>query len=105
MFAHGEEASPSAQSTPSASPTVSNDESCHELQDYLKDLVKKFDEWKIVVVPRSKNDSRIALTAWGRIDKFNPSTGSGQVLRQEDKERIEKFVKAFRDKGPEQTPD
>lgn len=94
VFAHGEEAATESAS-PSASPAVTGDESCHELRDYLKNLVKNLDAFKIVAVPRTKNDSRIALTAWGWIDKFNTL----------DKERIEKFIKAFRDRGPEAAKD
>jgi len=98
--------SPAAGGDPSL-PAGGSGQACHELKDYLKDLVKRYGEWKIIAVPRVKNDSRIALTAWGRIDKFNPSpsTGSGSGLGSQDKERIERFVEAWRDKGPEATKD
>ncbi len=49
---------------------------------------------KIIVAPYYDMPSRIALTAWGRIDQFNDY----------DEERIVKFVEAFRDKGPESAP-
>lgn len=66
---------------------------CQELVTRLSDLAKAQNLWKLIVVPRPNLDSRIALTAWGRIDKFTDF----------DEERIVKFIKAFRDRGPEKT--
>lgn len=86
--------SESGQLEATSSATLGN-ESCHKLKDQLKDLVKEYKQWKIIAVPRSNLEVRIALTAWGRIDKFNGL----------DKSRIERFIKAFRDKGPEATKD
>ena len=51
---------------------------------------------KIIVTPRSKNDTDIALAAWTRLDKFN--------VNEYSDERVEKFIKAFRNKGPEFVP-
>jgi Protein of unknown function (DUF3105) len=49
---------------------------------------------KIVVAPYPDMSTKIALTAWGRIDTMDGY----------DQERITKFVDAFRDKGPEKVP-
>jgi hypothetical protein len=49
---------------------------------------------KIVVAPYDGMSSRIALTAWGRID----------ALEAYDEERITRFVDAYRDNGPEAVP-
>lgn len=92
VFAHGEEeATASSQASPSA---VIRDENCHRLEDDLKSLAEKLKVWKLIVTPRKNLDVRIALTAWGKIDKLNRMDGS----------RIERFIKAYRDQGPEKTP-
>ena len=49
---------------------------------------------KLVVAPYYDMPTRIALTAWGRID----------TLDSFDPERIKRFVDAYRDKGPEKAP-
>lgn len=96
VWAHGEEMAPEASAAAGpASAAITADEACHRLRDSLKDLVKEYKEWKIIAVPRSTLDTRIALTAWGRIDKFNNF----------DRSRIDSFIKAFRDRGPEATKD
>lgn len=66
--------------------------------DSCKNLVKELSEFtkvaqRIIVAPIINMDSLIALTAWGRIDKMDFF----------DKERITKFIKAFHNRGPEQT--
>ena len=48
---------------------------------------------RVIVTPRMNLDTAIALTAWGRIDKLNSV----------EKERIEAFIKAFHNQGPEKT--
>jgi hypothetical protein len=75
------------------------------------DLVKQLTDWynsyvpthplplfknssKIIIAPYPDMPHRIALTAWNRIDE----------LENFDQERIEKFVAAWRDKGPEAVP-
>ena len=92
VLAHGEtEATASSQASPSA---IIRDEDCHRLEDDLKSLAEKIKVWKLIVTPRKNLDVRIALTSWGRIDKFNGMAGS----------RIERFIKLYRDQGPEKTP-
>lgn len=66
-----------------------------EVRKNLENFYKKWGR-KVIVTPRSKNDSDIALAAWNRLDKFSVSEYS--------EERVEKFIKAFRNKGPEFVP-
>ncbi len=49
---------------------------------------------KLVVAPYYDMPTRIAITAWGRID----------TMENWDQERVVKFIEAYRDKGPEKTP-
>lgn len=63
-----------------------------------KNLVSQLSEFtkvakRVIVVPRQNLDTVVALTAWGKIDK----------LDSVDKERIEAFIKAYHNRGPEQT--
>jgi hypothetical protein len=46
---------------------------------------------KLIAVPRPTMDALLALTTWGRLDKF-------EIF---DEERIVNFIHAFRDKAPE----
>lgn len=68
---------------------------CKDLQKKLSDLANEKRLWKLIVVPRPTLDVPIALTAWGRIDKLDKFTG----------EEIGRFIDAFRNHGPEATPD
>lgn len=66
--------------------------------DSCKNLVRELSEFtkvakRVIVVPRQNLDTVVALTAWGRIDKLDSI----------DKERIEAFIKAYHNRGPEQT--
>lgn len=66
---------------------------CQDLKKNLSDLANEKKLQKLIVIPRPSLDAAIALTAWTRIDK----------LSSFDKERIARFIDAFRDKGPEKT--
>lgn len=97
VYAHGieEEAS---QSTQEGSPSAAlaeafRSEDCHKLVDQLISVYEKKGKKRLIVIPRPNLDSRIALTAWNYIDKFNDF----------DQARIEKFVDAHLNKGPEKT--
>lgn len=68
---------------------------CDELISQLEDLFVRFGGFKLIVVPRPTLDTRIALSAWGWLDKFD----------EYDEERIVAFIDALRDKGPERTPE
>lgn len=65
-----------------------------ECQALVKNLSQFLDTYqRIVITPRPNMDSRIALAAWGEIDKMDTF----------DKNRIDAFINAFHNKGPEQT--
>lgn len=66
---------------------------CDTLKAQLRDVVNAYKGWKIIAVPRQNADTPLALTAWGRIEK----------LPGFDRAKIDAFVKAYRDHGPEQT--
>ena len=65
-----------------------------EVKNKLKEIVEK-DSWKVVLEPREQNDSKIALVAWGRV----------LVMDQPDYDKIEAFIKTYRNRGPESTSD
>ncbi|HSN73523.1 MAG TPA: DUF3105 domain-containing protein [Anaerolineae bacterium] len=58
---------------------------CPDLVAQLAEIVKPFDHG-VVLAPYPDMESRIALTAWTRIDTFDDF----------DAERIERFIKAYR---------
>lgn len=66
-----------------------------EIKKKLEGFYKKWGR-KVIITPRSKNDADIVLAAWNRLDKF-------PVAEYSD-ERVERFIKAFRNKGPEFVP-
>ncbi len=59
----------------------------------LGDFAKKMTLFKIIVAPNPTIDKPIIMTAWGRMLKMDAW----------DEKQAEKFVKAFRNKGPEAT--
>lgn len=67
-----------------ASSAGAQSDECNQLISELSDIVKKHRE-EVVLAPYPKLDTKIALTAWTRIDKFNDF----------DKVRVEKFIGAF----------
>ena len=84
--------------TPENSPEVEielpesfKSDACKALVTGLAEFTKMAQ--RVIVVPRLNMDTQIALTAWGRVDK----------LDSVDKERIEAFIKAYHNRGPEQT--
>lgn len=72
-------------------PEIFKDSPCKNLVNELSSFTKVAQ--RIIIVPRMNMDTPIALTAWGRILK----------LQSVDKEAIESFIKAFHNRGPEQT--
>ena len=58
---------------------------CSDLVEKLTAIVKRYSEY-VVLAPRPNIDKRIALTAWGKIDKFD----------EFDEARIVRFIKRFR---------
>ncbi|OGD89478.1 hypothetical protein A3D04_02125 [Candidatus Curtissbacteria bacterium RIFCSPHIGHO2_02_FULL_40_16b] len=53
------------------------------------------DDWKIIMSPREGNDAKIALVAWGRVLNMD----------EPDFARVEDFIKTYRNRGPEKTPE
>ena len=74
--------------------SAKTDEECLSFVKKLEDLVKK-DSWKMIVIPRPSLDTDFALTAWGKIDKFD--------IKDASLDRVNAFIEAFRNHGPEQT--
>lgn len=66
-------------------------EDCKKLVGELAKLLEY--RQRVIVVPRPSLDTKIALTAWGRVDKMDDF----------DEVRIKEFIKAFHNRGPEQT--
>lgn len=73
--------------------TPSNSEECKARKEQLTSIYEKKGQRKLIVVPRENLDTNFALTAWTYVDKFDEFDGS----------RIEKFIDAHRDMGPERT--
>ena len=79
-----------------SSAALTEDFTSDECNGLVKNLTYTYEEKgkrKLIVVSRPQLDSKIALTAWRYIDKFENF----------DKAKIEKFIDAHRDHGPEQT--
>lgn len=70
--------------------------------DDLKAVVQEFGGSKIVMAPRSANDSDIAVAAWTRLLKINLAGGG---ITEEQRNQIRAFYRAFKNKGPEFVPD
>jgi hypothetical protein len=68
-------------------------DTCKELKTQLEDIARGKVLNRLIVIPRPKLDSHIALTAWTKLYKTNTV----------DRATIERFIDAFRNKGPEKT--
>ena len=68
------------------------------VSDTVKKELKQFAFNKVVITPRTENDTDIALVAWERVDKFNLE---GDVVPES---RIRDFIKRYRNQGPERIP-
>lgn len=96
VFAHGLDESvfeATESATASALPNTFNSEDCHKLVDQLTEIYEKKGKARLIVIPRPNLDSRIALAAWNYLDKFDTF----------DEARIEKFIDAHLNMGPEKT--
>lgn len=69
------------------------DESCEVRKAQLAKIYEKKGQRKIIVVARPNLDTNFALTAWIYLDEFNDF----------DQARIEKFIDAHLNMGPEKT--
>jgi hypothetical protein len=83
---------PEASSGAALSENFQSDE-CKQLVGQLSDVFNRKGPHKMIVIPRPTLDSKIALTAWAYLDKFNDFS----------EDRINQFTDAHRDLGPEQT--
>ena len=96
-YAHGIEevvSTATAEATQSGLlPEAFRSADCHKLVDQLIALYEKKGRVRLIVVPRPNLDSRIALSAWNYLDKFD----------QFDADRIEKFIDTHLNQGPEKT--
>ena len=68
-------------------------DSCQKLVKQLIEIYNKKGKTRLIIIPRPSLDTRVALTAWSYIDKFDKF----------DKARIEKFIDAHLNQGPEKT--
>ena len=68
----------------------------------LKAIVDEFGGSKIVMAPRTANDSDVAVAAWTRVVKFDLVGGD---ISEEQLGQIRAFYKAYKNRGPESVPD
>ena len=68
----------------------------------LKKIAEEFSGSKIVMAPRSANDTDIAVAAWMRVLKFNLS---GDTLSDTQKDEIKEFYRRLKNHGPEFVPE
>ena len=68
---------------------------CQGVKDQLQKLAERYRNWKVTIVPRQNADAALAVAAWGTLDK----------LSSYDEARINAFISAWRDRGPERTED
>lgn len=68
----------------------------------LQAIADEFKGSKIVMAPRSANDSDIAVAAWTRVLKFDLAGGT---LTSAQLDQIRGFYRAFKNRGPEFVPD
>lgn len=60
----------------------------------LREIVRRYRS-KVIMTPRTSNESKIALAAWGRLDTFDDF----------DEKRLLTFIRSFIDQGPEKVAD
>lgn len=72
---------------------VEKDEQCEEQKNQLAKIYEQKGKRKLIVVARENLDTNFAISAWTYLDKFDSF----------DVGKIEKFIDAHRDMGPEKT--
>jgi hypothetical protein len=98
-----DEATPGAQAATSSAqmpPNPQDSQECRNLVSQLTQIYNDLGKNKLIIVPRPQLDARLALTAWGRIDKWNPDVSG---LSQDDISRVRNFIEVLRGHGPEKT--
>lgn len=100
VYAHEDDANDSTSSAESKPQNThldlkdwQNDTECKNLLSEITKVAKNQGLKKLIVVPRPTLDNRIALTAWTKLDKFVDF----------DEKRINTFIQAYWDRGPEKT--
>jgi len=63
-----------------------------------KKKLKRFLYSRVIITARPENNFDISLVAWGRVDGFNLEDG------EFPKERIDDFIKRYKNKGTEKVP-
>jgi len=66
---------------------------CKQRKDQLSTIFTDKGEKKLIIAPRADLDTNFAVSAWTRLDKFNDF----------EQKRIEQFISAYRNQGPERT--
>ena len=74
-----------SKSSETSTPSAEIDNDCKQLVQRLSEVAKKYPD-KVFMAPYPKLDTKIALTAWTRIDKFSNF----------DSDRMHTFIKAFK---------
>ena len=69
-----------------------------DVSDEVKDQLRQFGAAKVIITPRSSNETDIALAAWGRLDSFDVEDGTVPV------QRIDDFIRRYTGLGPERIP-
>ncbi|MBI2056107.1 MAG: DUF3105 domain-containing protein [Candidatus Sungbacteria bacterium] len=72
-----------------------------ETIDQLTQIADAFGGSKIVMAPRSANDADVVIAAWERLLKIDVEVKLSDAQIKE----IERFYRAFKNKGPEFVPD
>ena len=65
-----------------------------DVKSKLSEIVGE-EDWKVVMAPRDQNDTAIAIVAWGRVLKMD----------EPDYDKIRSFIRTYRNRGPERTPE
>lgn len=86
--------SSATQSATQATPSAQASEECRELEAQLTQVINQYPA-KVILMPNPKIETRIALTAWTRLDTFD----------EIDPARVKKFIDAWINRGPEDVPD
>jgi hypothetical protein len=68
---------------------------CESTKTQIRQLLQRYNNWKIIAVPRKNADAAIALTSWGWLEKLNGY----------DAAKMTAFINVHRDQGPEKTAD
>jgi hypothetical protein len=66
---------------------------CDGTKAQIRGLMQRYDNWKLVAVPRTNANAAVALAAWGWLEKLNGY----------DEAKMTAFIDAWRDRGPEKT--